>query len=109
MTKPYLVVRASIEPAVMDEFLDWYEKVQLPHVMKIPGIVKAYRSNCHRRGINWTALYEMADDASMQVAFSSPEATQARDQWDRWMPHVDQLTVEVYAGLGPLQTFHHWN
>lgn len=109
MTKPYLVVRASIEPAIMEEFLAWYESVHLPHVMEIPGIVKAYRSNCHRRGVNWTALYEMADDASMQVAFASPQATRAREEWDRWMAHVEQLTVEVYAELGPLQTFHHWN
>jgi hypothetical protein len=45
MTKPYMVVRASIEPAMMDEFVRWYEKEHLPHVMEIPGIVRAYRSN----------------------------------------------------------------
>src|SRR5712692_2461301 len=43
--KPYLVVRASIEPSVMEEFVRWYEKEHLPHVMEIPGIVRAYRSN----------------------------------------------------------------
>ena len=43
MPKPYLVVRASIVPSMMDEFVRWYEREHLPHVMKIPGIVRAYR------------------------------------------------------------------
>ncbi len=107
--RPFLVVRANIEPAVMEEFLRWYESVHLPNVMRIPGIVRAYRSNCHRRGINWTALYEMSGDEVIQVAFNSAEAAQARQDWERWLPYVDQLTVEVYAALGPVQTFHHWN
>lgn len=109
LTKPYLVVRANIEPSVMDEFLDWYRKVHLPHVMEIPGVVKAYRSDCSRRGVNWTALYELKDDASVQVAISSSEAERARQDWERWMPHVSELSVEIYAGLGPLPPYHHWN
>ena len=71
MTKPYLVVRANINPGVMDEFLRWYVDVHLPHVMAIPGIERAYRSNCHRAGINWTALYEIKDDASVNVAITN--------------------------------------
>ena len=109
MAKPYLVVRASIEPAVMEEFLRWYEAEHLPHVMEIPGIVRAFRSSCGRRGVNWTALYELADDASVQMAFASSEANRARQDWERWLPHVSELSVEVYAPLGPLPSYHHWN
>lgn len=109
LTKPFLVVRASIEPSVMDEFVQWYESVHLPHVMEIPGVVKAFRSVCTRRGINWAALYELEDDASVQVAISSTEAERARQDWERWMPHVSELSVEIYAGLGPLPPYHHWN
>jgi len=109
LTRPYLVVRASIEPSVMDDFLSWYESVHLPHVMEIPGVVKAFRSDCTRRGINWAALYELKDDASVQVAISSGEAERARQDWERWMPHVSELSVEIYAGLGPLTPYHHWN
>jgi hypothetical protein len=109
MAKPYLVVRASIEPSVMDEFVRWYEAEHLPHVMEIPGIVRAYRSNCSRRGVNWTALYELEDEASIQVAFQSGEANRARQDWERWLPHVSELTIEVYAALGPLPPYHHWN
>jgi hypothetical protein len=109
MPKPYLVVRASIEPSVMDEFVRWYETEHLPHVMAIPGIVRAFRSNCSRGGVNWTALYELKDDASIQTAFQSSEANRARQDWERWLPHVSELTVEVYTALGPLPGYHHWN
>ncbi len=109
MAKPYLVVRANIDPVVLEEFDNWYKEVHLPHVMQIPGIVRAYRSNCHRTGINWTTLYELKNNASIQAAFASAEANQARQDWERWLPHVSELTVEVYAVLGPLPAYHHWN
>lgn len=107
--KPYLVVRASIDPTVMAEFQAWYQETHLPNVTRIPGFIRAYRSNCHRPGTNWTALYEFRDDSAMQEAFLSAEATQARDDWQRWLPHVSELSVEVYAGLVPLPPYHHWN
>jgi len=109
MARPYLVVRASIDPAVMDEFVRWYQAEHLPHVMEIPGVVKAYRSNCHRAGINWTALYELRDEEAIQRAFGSREAEQARQDWQRWLPHVSELSVEVYAALGPLAAYQHRN
>jgi hypothetical protein len=107
--KPYLVVRATIEDSVMAEFVAWYVKEHLPNVMAIPGVTKAFRSNCHRRGVNWTTLYEMADEGSVQKALASSEADRARRDWERWLPHVSELSVEVYAPLGPLPAFHHWN
>ena len=109
MPKPYLVVRAKIEPAVMDDFVRWYESEHLPHVMAIPGIVRAFRSNCSRGGVNWTAVYELQDNAAIQVAFQSGEANLARQDWERWLPHVSELTIEVYTALGPLPGYHHWN
>jgi hypothetical protein len=109
MTKPYLVVRATIESSVMDEFVKWYETVHLPHVMEIPGIERAFRTDCRRRGANWTALYEIADQASIQVAFTSGEAERARRDWEAWLPHVTDLSVEVYAALGPIPGYEHWN
>ncbi len=109
MAKPFLVVRAKVEAAIMDEFVRWYVAEHLPHVMEIPGVVRAYRSQCHRRGINWTTLYELADDSSVQVVITSVEADRARREWERWMPHVEELTVEIYAPLGPIPGYHHWN
>lgn len=107
--KPYLIVRANVDPSVMDDFYQWYEQTHLPHVMEIPGIVKAYRTNWGRGPANWTALYEFDNEESVQRALTSPQATVARQDWERWLPHVSELTVEVYAVLGPLPTYHHWN
>jgi hypothetical protein len=109
MSKPFLVVRATIDDGMMADFLAWYAKEHLPHVMAIPGVIKAYRSNCRRRGVNWTALYELADEASMQTVIGSSEADRARRDWERWLPYVADLSVEVYAPLAPLSGFHHWN
>ncbi|MCH7488896.1 MAG: hypothetical protein J4O00_10910 [Chloroflexi bacterium] len=109
MARPYLVVRASVEPSVMEEFERWYCREHLPHVMAIPGVVKAYRAKCNRRGVNWTALYEMSDDASVQKAITSPQADRARRDWEKWAQHVSEVTVEIYAPLGPLSVFHHLN
>ncbi len=108
-TKPYLVVRARLDPAVMDEFQLWYKETHLPHVMDIPGIVRAYRSDWSRGSANWTALYEFDDEDSVQDAIASPQATVARQDWERWLHHVSELTVEVYACLTPLPPYHHWN
>ena len=107
--KPYLIVRANLDPSIMDEFYQWYAETHLPHVMDIPGIVKAFRTDWTRGPANWTALYEFANDESVQEALTSPQAALARQDWERWMPHVSELTVEVYACLSPLPTYHHWN
>jgi hypothetical protein len=109
VTQPFLIVRASIEDGVMPEFLAWYEAEHLPHVMAIPGIVKAYRSQCRTRGANWTAIYILSEKATVQQVLASSEADQARRDWERWLAHVSDLTVEVYAPLAPLQAFHRWN
>lgn len=109
MARPFLVVRASIAESMMGEFQRWYVAEHLPHVMSIPGVARAYRSSCGRRGINWTTMYELTDDTVIQKALASPEADRARTDWERWLPHVTDLSVEVYAGLHPLASLQHWN
>jgi hypothetical protein len=108
-SKPYLVVRANLDPEVMGEFEQWYTRTHLPHVLDIPGIVRAYRSDWSRGSANWTALYEFADEAAVQDAMASAQARVARQDWERWLPHVSELTVEVYASLTPLPTYEHQN
>ncbi len=108
-SKPYLVVRASLDPSVMDDFERWYRDTHLQHVLDIPGIVRAYRSDWRRGKANWTALYEFDSEDSVQGAVTSPQARVARLDWERWLPHVSDLSVEVYASLAPLPTYHNRN
>jgi hypothetical protein len=103
----FLVVRATFAGDISPEFLSWYKSEHLPHVLAIPGIVKAYRSRCP--GGRWTALYELSDEASVQQVFASSEANVARRDWERWLSDVSELSVEVYAPLAPLVAFHRWN
>lgn len=107
--RPLLVIRARIDPMILAQFEHWYRHSHLPTMMKIPGIVKAYRCNCHRPGINWATLYEFADESAIEDALASPQAGQARQDWQRWLPHVSEVTVEVYAPLTALPPYHHWN
>lgn len=109
MSRPFLVVRASIDPAVMEEFLRWYRREHLPKALRIPGVIQAYRPICQRRGINWSVAYELENDSKIQQALTSPEAEAARLDWERWLPHISELTVDVYTGLVPLAPYHHWN
>ena len=71
--------------------------------------MRAYRSDWNHGNANWTALYEFADEESVQDAMTSPQARVARQDWERWLPHVSELTVEVYACLTPLPTYEHQN
>ena len=81
---------------------------RLPYVgpEKLPAFLQTMMG---RRGVNWTALYELADQSSIQVAFTSGEAERARQDWERWLPHVTDLSVEVYAALSPIPGYEHWN
>ncbi|HEU4760407.1 MAG TPA: hypothetical protein VFT91_10565, partial [Dehalococcoidia bacterium] len=85
------------------------ESEHLPHVLQIPGVRRAFRTQCPRTATNWTALYELADEDAIRRAFASEEAGRARQDWQRWLPHVSELTVDVYASLGPLANYYHWN
>jgi hypothetical protein len=51
----------------------------------------------------------LADQTSVQTVIGSSEADRARRDWERWLPYVADLSVEVYAPLTPLSGFHHWN
>ncbi len=107
--RPFLVVRAFVDPEVREEFDRWYREVHLPNMLKMPGVINAYRSQPMRPGVNWVAVYEYRDEAAVQEGFASPEAAQARRDWERWAAHVRELSVEVYAQLKPLPAYHHWN
>ena len=108
--RPTLWVRARLAPAVINEFEVWHSETHLPHVLEIPGIVRAQRV----RGVNdqpgtHLMLFEFFNDAAVQPALSSAQAQRARQDWDRWRPHLQELSIEIYALLGPIDTYHHRN
>src|SRR3990172_6483414 len=107
--RPCIVVRAFIDPALMDEFAHWYREVHLPHVREIPGVVSAFRARGYRRNVNWMAIYALSDDSQVQGTLTSAEAERARQDWERWLPVINEFSIEVYAGLGPIPIYQHFN
>jgi hypothetical protein len=107
--RPFLVVRATLEAAAVEDFRRWYQDVHLPHMLCIPGIEGAYYL---RRGdaLNGhMAVFPFASEEAVRTALASDEARQARADWLPWASHVSDLSVEIYTDLTPLSAYRHWN
>jgi antibiotic biosynthesis monooxygenase (ABM) superfamily enzyme len=109
MGQPYLVVRASINPDVLDKFQSWYHEVHLPHMLCIPGVTGAFALRRAGHENEYAALYPFADEKTLQKALTSREAAQARQDWVPWMPYVSEITIEIYAKVAPLPSYQHRN
>ena len=107
--RPFLVVRATLEPASVGDFRRWYRDVHLPHMMRIPGIEGAYYLSRGDGGNGHMALFPFTSEEAVQGALESDEAQRARADWLPWMPHVNELSVEIYTHLTTLSAYNHWN
>lgn len=107
--RPFLVIRVQIDPAVLEEFERWYRQEHLHNMLSLPGVVGAYRLNTARSGANWVAIFKFASEEALQESFNSAEATRARQAWQRWLPYISEISVEVYTSLGTMPPYHHWN
>jgi hypothetical protein len=109
-SKPAIYVRARIDPNVMERFLRWHAETHLPHVLAIPGITKARRVR-HSRELpgQHQMEFELEDEQSIQKVMGSPEAQLAQQDWTEWAASVHELSVEIYAPLGPLPQYHSAN
>jgi hypothetical protein len=107
--RPFLVVKATLEPAAVDGFRRWYQEVHLPHMMSIPGLEGAYRLRRGDAANGHMAVFPFASEDAVRTALASSEAQQARADWVPWMRDVSDLSVEIYAELAPLPAYSHWN
>ena len=109
-SKPAIIVRARIDPNVMERFLRWHAETHMPHVLAIPGIAKARRVR-HSRELpgQHQMEFELEDEQSIQKVMGSPEAQLAQQDWADWASSVHELSVEIYAPLGPLPQYHSTN
>lgn len=98
---PWMIVSATVDPAVRAEFDRWLVAVHLPHVLAIPGISGARRLRVAAAHSTYTAVYTFTDDAAVQQALGSPQAQTARGDWERWQAHIRDLTVRFYAEAQP--------
>ncbi len=108
-TRPLLVIRAQVSPEVFAEFEQWYLREHVHQMLQIPGIVAAFRFRSPHGSPNWLTVFKFSGEAAVQEAFASPKAEAARQEWERWLPHVSEVTVEVYVTLRALPAYRHWN
>ena len=93
----------------MEEFERWHRATHLPLVLRIPGIVSAFRARAGRAlPGEHLMVYEFKDEESVQSAFASTEAARAREDWERWQGQLHELSIEIFAPLAPLPDQHHW-
>ena len=107
--RPFLVVRATLEPSAVEDFHRWHQDVHLPHMLCIPGIEGAYYLRRGNARNGHMAVFPFASEEAVQGALESDEAQRARADWLPWMPHVSELSVEIYTDLTPLSAYSHWN
>jgi hypothetical protein len=41
----------------------------------------------------------------VQSALQSPQAAYARGTWEQWAPHLEELTIEIWATLFPMPVY----
>ncbi len=101
---PFLLVRARpADPSDESEFGRWFRLVHLRNAARIPGVgaVEHGRSP----GGAWLGLISFESAETVQSSLSSPEAAHARGTWQRWMPRLAELQVELFAAVVPLPLY----
>lgn len=98
---PWMFVSAFIDPAVQDEFSVWHRDVHLPRVLSIPGIVSGRRLTTPPESPSYAALYIFENDAALRSALASPQAQQAREDWQRWSDRIRDFSVQFYTEATP--------
>lgn len=96
-----MLVTAQLDPAIRSDFDDWHARVHVPRVLAIPGIVSGRRLSDLSPVANYAMLYVFEDDAALRTALASPEANEAREDWQRWSDHVRDLAIHFYAEYEP--------
>ena len=88
-----LAVTMNVDPAVEDEFNEWYKTEHLPQLAAVPGVITARRFKAAGQIIErgYAALYHMT---STDVANSEAWKKAADTPWTRKMrPHFRDLSV----------------
>ena len=98
-----LVVTATIEPSVENEWNAWYNGEYIPGYRKVPGVIYARRYRVHESVSKYTTVYEFASTAVPESAewkhqnqHSSPRSPSMRQA----MTHAPGLPG-VYTRMDP--------
>ena len=82
-----------------ETFSAWFRSQHLRQVAKIPGMASVHWGET-REG-TMLGIYCFEDTRSMQGAFGSAEAADARGMWASWSSQLDEFSVEMHFTLTP--------
>ena len=69
ISKELLLVTASIDPSVEEQWNRWYNEVHLPEIAACPGFRSAQRYVSHdAQGRRYIAIYELDSPAALETA-----------------------------------------
>lgn len=105
--QPMMLLRARIHADVCEEFDRWFKSTHLEEVRAIPGIVEV-RAGTAPDGLR-LGIYFFINADSVQPALASPAAVAARASWERWQPHLQEMSVEFWAAVTPTPLFEEIN
>jgi len=106
---PWMLVTAFVDAAVQEEFNAWHRDAHMPLVLSIPGVVSGRRLSGPPFGPNYAAIYVFENDAALRTALASPEAQEARGDWQRWSDRIRDLSVHFYAEYAGARTLYRQN
>jgi len=89
MPKTFFVVRATVtDPAKRADFDTWYQNVHLPDAAKSFGVTNAWRFWSLIDPSIHQAMYEFADEASLDRAMKGEHLKRLIDDFNRDWPEV---------------------
>ena len=101
--RPFMLIRARAREETRIEFDDWFDRVHLKDVAKIPGVIGVLQG----RNADGTrvGIYTFESTDALQPALASPEASYARGTWERWQPDLEELLIELWSAAFPISLY----
>jgi hypothetical protein len=59
LAKYLFVVRMDVDPEKEEQFNEWYNKEHIPALLKVPGVIRAYRYSSLEGTPKYIAIYEL--------------------------------------------------
>jgi len=104
--RPLLVVRMNFNlPEKEAEFNEWYNRVHVPDMLRVPGVISGARYEVVRgrkTHPKYLAIYEIENEGMIDSAISGPQSLAVgEDTQRRWGKYISDLSLAAYKYIGP--------
>lgn len=105
--RPMMLLRARTRADVREEFDRWFDTVQKENVRSIPGIARVLSGRAN--GGTRLGIYLFDSAEAVQPALSSPQAAYTRGTWQRWQADMEEMSIELWAGVVTMSMYEEIN